>query len=989
MPKNDENSKYARQVGAISPSKVDSFIRSKNYETRKGVTDVTQSANTVLNKIGHAVDSLTSSIRSLTVSSLRATKNVVSDFNKTMREELIGTRENIITMSLSTISPLLGVATGKLFETPAMRKILGNIKNKLPFSRKSYGIEDYDNYIPKMQRGGYVRKGGYAKLHSAEVVMPSSDVSEMNENISDMRDSLGSISNTIEQMSMTIEKTMGSFEKISNFVTAPWRFLYGVRGSYVRYLSKEPNVFANMRSTLQTTFLFQTARLDAIRGYTKETVLSLRDLVTFFTGKRFSKLQEEREMGWTMMGQLKRFKAAFTAAKRPGTTGIGNRLMSMLGFPFRVHEEFGKRKPEEVDPDKMADMWLDKFWEHIGMIFTGRKKAAGPPSENGLPTLGSILTLKDVLQDCCKTSNKNANINNEQVKQQVQETQKVEGILVVQTKKLEKIKETIKEDSTSEKKETKKRSGIFGKVVDYLKGIKQEVSKKNWLDILFGIGGFFLKMFSPGSLFTGAVGAFLATQVASLFGVGSPLVTALGGALGASLASSGMLGTFGAILVGITGLAITVYEIYKGLDSFWTWWYKSKDVKRQDEIKKKGYTAGVIPAKDIQKARVEYAELEKRKAKLMAMPVYAIGRDIGLEKIEKKEKPLKKLIDEEKAGFKVLGDLKKVMSTGAYSLLQMSLPDSNPLAAGGTLRYLQEEDLLIFDKTKKQWMTQDEFIQTLPTEKLVDYQKDLWKKKLERIKKRVGESPLTKSAEQALQSIGQKTSTGYDWAKRKISGINISTLVNSASRITGVSSSLINRIIQAESSGDPNALGKPVRVGGRVEQAVGLMQLLPSTAADLGVNPYDPLQNVLGGSLYLKQMLNRFGGDERLTVQAYHQGPNAVAAGLLPGSQTSNYTRKVTGELPKGPIISKEQTAKITASESMKQAMRMASMSEKVSGSLEEQARATNNMASSVNNATNVIMNNNLTNSNNVSNASAGNIFDPSSANVSSGMIGG
>ncbi len=73
------------------------------------------------------------------------------------------------------------------------------------------------------------------------------------------------------------------------------------------------------------------------------------------------------------------------------------------------------------------------------------------------------------------------------------------------------------------------------------------------------------------------------------------------------------------------------------------------------------------------------------------------------------------------------------------------------------------------------------------------------------------------------------------------------------------------------------------------------MQLMPDTAASLGVNPYDAQQNVEGGAKYLQGLLNTFGGDVRKAVAAYNAGPNAVKEynGVPPYKETQNYVDKV------------------------------------------------------------------------------------------------
>jgi soluble lytic murein transglycosylase-like protein len=94
--------------------------------------------------------------------------------------------------------------------------------------------------------------------------------------------------------------------------------------------------------------------------------------------------------------------------------------------------------------------------------------------------------------------------------------------------------------------------------------------------------------------------------------------------------------------------------------------------------------------------------------------------------------------------------------------------------------------------------------------------------------------------------------------------------------------------VSQESGFDPNA-----RSGAG---ALGLTQLMPGTAASLGVsNPLDPAQSLQGGAKYLRQQLDRFGGDERLALAAYNAGPGAVAryGGVPPYSETQNYVNSV------------------------------------------------------------------------------------------------
>lgn len=112
--------------------------------------------------------------------------------------------------------------------------------------------------------------------------------------------------------------------------------------------------------------------------------------------------------------------------------------------------------------------------------------------------------------------------------------------------------------------------------------------------------------------------------------------------------------------------------------------------------------------------------------------------------------------------------------------------------------------------------------------------------------------------------------------------------IYAAGKLYNLDPALITAVIRVESAFDPNAVSWA--------GAQGLMQLMPGTAARMGVdNVFSARQNIFGGSRYLRQMLNRFGGDLSLSLAAYNCGPGRVEkANKIPNiKETQAYVKQV------------------------------------------------------------------------------------------------
>lgn len=117
----------------------------------------------------------------------------------------------------------------------------------------------------------------------------------------------------------------------------------------------------------------------------------------------------------------------------------------------------------------------------------------------------------------------------------------------------------------------------------------------------------------------------------------------------------------------------------------------------------------------------------------------------------------------------------------------------------------------------------------------------------------------------------------------------IDTLVREAAALNGLDPCLILSIMRAESAFNRSAVS--------VKGAMGLMQLMPATATRFGVkNFFDPRENVLGGTKYLRWLLDRFSGDVRLALAGYNAGEGAVefyGYRIPPFAETQNYVRTI------------------------------------------------------------------------------------------------
>ncbi|NPA16046.1 MAG: lytic transglycosylase domain-containing protein [Deferribacteres bacterium] len=120
----------------------------------------------------------------------------------------------------------------------------------------------------------------------------------------------------------------------------------------------------------------------------------------------------------------------------------------------------------------------------------------------------------------------------------------------------------------------------------------------------------------------------------------------------------------------------------------------------------------------------------------------------------------------------------------------------------------------------------------------------------------------------------------------------IESLIKDTARKYGVDPELALKVAKIESNLNQQAVSP--------KGAIGVMQLMPETARELGVNPYNLEENIKGGIAYLKYLIEKYNGDIDLALAAYNAGPSAVDryGDIPPYKETINYVRKIRGSVP-------------------------------------------------------------------------------------------
>ena len=153
------------------------------------------------------------------------------------------------------------------------------------------------------------------------------------------------------------------------------------------------------------------------------------------------------------------------------------------------------------------------------------------------------------------------------------------------------------------------------------------------------------------------------------------------------------------------------------------------------------------------------------------------------------------------------------------------------------------------------------------------------------------DAPSGKKSERIVkeqQGIEKQVAEKEDAAGQSAAFSDYGSYVRSAASKYEIEPELIHAVIKTESNGNHRAVSR--------KGAMGLMQLMPSTASDMNVgNPFNPEENIEGGTKYLKSLIAKFNGDLTLALAAYNAGPKTVEkfGSVPPISETKQYVKKV------------------------------------------------------------------------------------------------
>ncbi len=276
----------------------------------KDVKEIHNSVNEILKKLGYVVDNLSQGTKKITLETAKATKEAIAEYGRAVSSDISVNKQNIVAMAIAKSSPILGYFTSKFFETTIFKRMAEKTRQKfqdifsgvgdkfkIMFSRMIEGFKNFFHIgkrgrergeearfkrVPAMQSGGYVEKGGLAKLHAAEVVVPVEKfLKTIKESFTLAKEDNKRIIEELRLLRYGLLGFMGEFQtrlvktfmdfplvrKLAGFfgaVAAIGKFFTYARGKYRRMLPTTGNPLGIISGTLGLIFTQGMYKLDVI-----------------------------------------------------------------------------------------------------------------------------------------------------------------------------------------------------------------------------------------------------------------------------------------------------------------------------------------------------------------------------------------------------------------------------------------------------------------------------------------------------------------------------------------------------------------------------------------------------------------------------------------------------------------------------------------------------------------------------------------------------
>jgi hypothetical protein len=328
------------------------LMQQLDVERGKFTNDTASAYDSVVDNLGKTIRNLSIGVKNITTDTAKATSDVISQYGAAVTEDININKQNTMAMALSRATPLFGYFAAKFMETDVFKDAAQKMKDRVTSSLVSAGqslknvftgnkVED-DEGVPKMAKGGYVRKGGMVEVHAAEIVSPIEKILQLveesnnneqvveqlvkiNKTISktstsskkEQRELLKSLNElkvgligTVSQMQIHWQrfllehpslKAMLTFaQTMKSVISSPFSLLFAARGGFagdVRRATRSNNIFEQQVGLLTIIYSKGMTFLRNIDKYTKVTAEAL-------VGQEVSPVTSKK---YTLFGKIKSF----------------------------------------------------------------------------------------------------------------------------------------------------------------------------------------------------------------------------------------------------------------------------------------------------------------------------------------------------------------------------------------------------------------------------------------------------------------------------------------------------------------------------------------------------------------------------------------------------------------------------------------------------------------------------------------------------------